>query len=373
MKLMIDIIIRKIKLILLRHKYIRDQRFKSSTSRILLISHELSETGAPRMLLYAAICLKEQGAYVAILSPKNGRLAPEIRRAGIPIFLDRSIKKSAERSIAFEMARDFDTVVVNTIALQDCLKKISKIPCTKFVWWLHESQPLRQLAPFSHSFDHVTQLYVSRYAFEFSPLGSASHHILPNAIPDISSTIIPRKSSRLTFLVSGTIEPNKGFDTFIKAVQVIPVNIRNDCFFVLCGPTPEYQKTYWHALLEEIKCFPEIEYKGALSHQSQLQAIADADVVVCPSCDESFSLVLAEAAMLSKAVISSTHVGANEFFLNGALLEFPAGSHQALAEKMIFFYQNRGFLDSASIKSRESFVRNFSIEVFRDRLAEILM
>ena len=57
--------------------------------RILLVSHDLSLSGAPLMLLEVARALSEAGMLVVICSPVRGPLGEAVRDAGIPLFHPR--------------------------------------------------------------------------------------------------------------------------------------------------------------------------------------------------------------------------------------------------------------------------------------------
>ncbi|MBP1540816.1 MAG: hypothetical protein ILA25_01430 [Prevotella sp.] len=51
--------------------------------RILLVSHELTQTGAPRALLSLALMLRELGAEVEMVSLSDGEIQQEIVDAGL--------------------------------------------------------------------------------------------------------------------------------------------------------------------------------------------------------------------------------------------------------------------------------------------------
>lgn len=63
---------------------------------VLLISHELSMTGAPIALHYLARQLKKDGIFTVILSPKDGPLKSEIINDGFTVIVDDSITGSTE-------------------------------------------------------------------------------------------------------------------------------------------------------------------------------------------------------------------------------------------------------------------------------------
>ena len=110
---------------------------ESQQKKILIISHELSLTGAPLILGDLAKQLKIQGFGVAIISPIHGPLQEELEKHGIEIIINSLILRDAREVIRY--LENADLVLANTIlswravySAKSCVK-----PC---IWWVHESQ-----------------------------------------------------------------------------------------------------------------------------------------------------------------------------------------------------------------------------------------
>ena len=107
---------------------------------VLFVSHELSLTGAPRMLFYAARVVQQAGGFPVVVAPEDGPLREEIVRAGIVVIIDASVRHN---HFLFErFARNFDLAVVNTIAFLGVVRQLSAIETLRTVWWLHEARSL---------------------------------------------------------------------------------------------------------------------------------------------------------------------------------------------------------------------------------------
>lgn len=102
---------------------------------ILMISHDLSRTGAPLLLVETAQALLEQGAAVRVATlsddAKGWNLASEF---GLPL---------VPRETAISHGRDADVIVVNTTSAQSkewvktCLETAPEL-AKKISWWIHE-------------------------------------------------------------------------------------------------------------------------------------------------------------------------------------------------------------------------------------------
>ena len=129
-------------------------------------------------------------------------------------------------------ARNFDLAVVNTIALSAVVRHLSAIENLRTVWWLHEAKSLhlrlRDLQ--GVQWERICALCVSDYAKSFVPAG-IDVQVIYNGIPDAAGNISSREINPLTFILSGTIEPRKGQDIFVKAVALLPPAVVESAVF----------------------------------------------------------------------------------------------------------------------------------------------
>ena len=52
----------------------------------------------------------------------------------------------------------------------------------------------------------------------------------------------------LTFILSGTIEPRKGQDIFVKAIALLSPAVRKECRFLLTGKLWDMHRDFWRAI-----------------------------------------------------------------------------------------------------------------------------
>ena len=341
--------------------------------KVLLVAHELTATGAPRMLFYAALAVKNSGGIPVVLCSQDGVMRGQMEEKGIAVVVDKQVMSSF--FLLRSLARRFDVVVVNTVVLSPVVRLLSEIEGVRVIWWLHEAQALS-----THLRDNkdlanrdIQLLCVSEYARSFVP-STFQSLVLRNGIPsDVSVGRLNREHNKFTFSLVGTIEPRKGQDIFFNAIALLPDDIRINCIFVLAGKLWDNNKMFWEQALESVSGCSEIQYLGLLDHTQIIELIARTDVQVCCSRDEPFSLVCLEAAMTGCASLLNENVGVVEVFSSeNSCLVFEANNPQSLAEQMVYAYQNPKEVQALGQRARETFERHLTIEQFSKAFLELL-
>ncbi|WP_075884005.1 glycosyltransferase [Candidatus Protochlamydia sp. W-9] len=122
--------------------------------KISLITHELSLTGAPKVVVDLAIRLKQDGHYVNVISLKNGPMRQQLENQGISISVipkftyDLTFHKNSFISKAARVINTFwmmlklqRTMIGNSVAVAFYLTLLSLNPFYRIFWYIHESLP----------------------------------------------------------------------------------------------------------------------------------------------------------------------------------------------------------------------------------------
>ncbi len=111
----------------------------TTSKTVLLISHELSLTGAPRALLNMAVAVKKAGMVPVIISNKHGELLEEIEKQGILCKIDINLLNlsSEKHPILQNYVSQFDIILFNTIVTAMLVTKMCNISAQK-ICWIHE-------------------------------------------------------------------------------------------------------------------------------------------------------------------------------------------------------------------------------------------
>lgn len=346
---------------------------------LLFVSHDLSLSGAPMMLLHAAAWCKRNGMFVAVMAPEDGPLRAKYESEGIPLIIDPLVETEHESFRAF--ARNFDCLVANTIRSSAVVRAMKKenVPV---VWWLHEpgsvgehylrEEPkLRAAMPLADVFFSPSE----RTASVYRPFTESPVKCLRNAIPDVRAEVgAPRDSAPhpLKFLLLASVEPRKGQDIFVKALAQLPSALQQSARFEIAGRIldPDFWPTF-APIAESIK---NLSVTGALSHDEALAKLNAADVVVCPSRDEAMPTVtILEAMSLGKAIVTTTMGGALEVFRDSesALLVRPEAP-DALAAAIRRLLEDPALAGELGAKARETYEKDFTIERLGGEFRELI-
>ncbi|WP_126747643.1 glycosyltransferase [Variovorax sp. DXTD-1] len=340
---------------------------------VLFVSHELSLTGAPRMLLCAAVAVLRGGGFPVVVAPEDGPMRRELEQAGVVVIVDESL---CEGHFLFErFARNFDAVVVNTMAVSAVVRQVEAIDDLDVIWWLHEGRALQTVLEAESGIDRtrVRLLCVSEYARAHLPADFRAD-VLYNGIPDRSGKVQKKPlAERCTFVLAGTVEHRKGQDLFAEAILLLPEDVRASCRFLLTGKLSEQNMPFWSGVRERMGTASALEYLGLLNHSELLDLLASADAVVCCSRDEAFSLVVVEAAMLSKPSIINPNVGVAEILQHKkSCLLFEAENAASLAEQMLAVFHDRGGMSNLGLEARKVYEERFTIDRFSEEFLRLV-
>jgi hypothetical protein len=114
-----------------------DAKVGRTEADLLFVSHDLSWSGAPLILLQVAKWCMERGFFVVVMSPADGPLRQEFADAGVPVIVDPLITTGHESFTDF--AHEFDCVVATTIFSAPVVQAVQKAGIPHF-WWIHEGR-----------------------------------------------------------------------------------------------------------------------------------------------------------------------------------------------------------------------------------------
>lgn len=112
---------------------------------------------------------------------------------------------------------------------------------------------------------------------------------------------------------------------------------------------------------------------GGLSRSEIHERYGEIDVVVCPSREETASIVVTEGMMYGKVCIVSEVAGMAAYIEdgeNGIICE--SENHVNLCDKMKWVIKNRKNLQTMGKRARETYEKYFSMESFGERLEKEL-
>lgn len=280
--------------------------------KILLLSHEMTYTGAPNSLLNVARTLRQHGHLVTIYTLHGGDFVREYHRHGFRVHYYDEKNYTDEQRRAF--SKKYDLMIANTVFCAEAAYNMQKNMPT--ILYLREARNLPDiLAKCDIDSRYITDaenvVCVSEYARDF--IAEAYH---PKRLWTVHNFLIKRKipkvkkdTDKVNFLIAATVEERKGISVAVDAYRQLPENIRQKACLHIAGRTPDWAESYWRNI--NLKGDPGVIYHSEISDRKEMdRLIALSDVIVVPSFDESCSLTVLEGAMFGKALIVTENVGA---------------------------------------------------------------
>lgn len=369
-----------------QHIYLKDKLYHElkhpARARILLVSHEMSLTGAPLVLLYMAEHIQQLGYQPVIMAPQDGPMTKEAVRSGIPVIIDHTILQPNTRIAA--IANNYSLVVANTIV---CAQVIHELGGTDIpvIWWVHESRASYQdiadskLLP-EQLQDNIHIYSVCDYARdllqEYRPHYQSD--ILNYYMPDYGELhpkckfTLPPHGNRKVFTLIGTMEPRKGHDILADAIRSLSGDVLDQCYFVIVAKAGDQD------IIDNIQqlCeqFPDSVKHYPLLNRDEITILhQQTDCLLCTSRDDPLPCVITEALSLGKPVICTENTGYKTILREmGSGLIYPNNDPAMLAQCITDFIRQPALSKSISANARATYDRYFSQKVFAANVNHLL-
>lgn len=350
-----------------------DNYDEMGNKKALLISHDLSLGGPALALMNAAIAIKNMGFDVTYTSMIDGPLAQNIVEQGIRIVVDENLQ--IQTLSESDWNEGFDLIICNTISMYVLLSERNMgIPT---IWWLHDSRQYYDGVD-RERICGINRKNLAVVAVSAIPKNAIQEFIydlnvgnLVYATPEVSGNIIKRLDKKsLSFITIGFIEPHKGQDLLVGAIKNIPNDILSECEFTFVGKNTSL---YAQELMIQVKNVPEIRVVGSVDRNKIHELIEDADVLICPSRQDSMPTVCAEAMMHSKPCLISDGTGTVNYIedeVNGLIFE--SENVEQLSAKIIWCYKNKDKLTEMGIEAYKVYKEVFSKEAFEKNIRELV-
>ena len=362
----------------------RNARASNSRRNLLLISHDLSLSGAPMMVSHLAKWCMAQGLFAVVMSPVDGPLRETLVKADVPVIVDpllatgyeaftkfgRQLPIKSHRSFT-KFARDFDCIVASTIFAAPLIRdaRAESIP---HVWWIHEGLVgdhfLKKYSVLPAVFG-LAGLIVIPDKFSrsiYQAFARCPIRVLPYGIPDVvqeSATGRETRVGRLRFLLLGTIEHRKGQKILLEALRHLPREMLNRSEFLIVGRPQDVK------LAAEVRAAAEssshLRFRETVTHSDALALIREAHVMICASWDETGPLTLIEAMAMGKAILS-TKVGVvgEKLVAEEDALFVEAGDAVGLAAGIERLIRDLQLVCKLATNARIAYEEYFSLERF---------
>ena len=338
---------------------------------ILLISHELTRTGAPIQLLMLAKTLSVLGYQPFVYSLSGGDLIEEFIKIGIPVICGFGPAQSVEW--INELVRDFNCIFINSLQLSEYVRYLS-ISKKHIFWWIHESSFM-----FSESDCIGIPKSKTLKILAASEKCSDSIRKYLNIEPTVLNICVEDQgisskepSKKTVFLWAGTLDLNKAPDILLKAILNLPFNYIHSSEFIFVGHAHNNNK-YAELIKTLALKLPNTYFMDAMDHGDFLQLMDLADSVVVTSLEETMNTVAIEGLMKGKIVVCTNGCGNTRYIENDKTgFVFPVRDYQKLSEIIKYIIDNNAKLDYLRKAGRNIYESYFTFNNFKQNIEKLL-
>ena len=340
----------------------------SSSKRIVMVSHHMGLTGAPLVLLKAAIILIQNGYEVELYADRYAELVDKALevRISVSVFVDFDFTDTEIK----QYFSNVDLIFVNTVTLFDLIKKLGRIE-KPVLWWLHEEDDV-----YKHYLIKQDDLKVNRNVHVYGVGKRATRSFkkysnnenieeLPYGVEEKK---IPRVSNneKTVFAIIGTVCERKAQDVLIETVLQNKANwIENAEFWIIGNIIESLRVKYEMPGL--------VKVWGTIEHDKVLELYSEIDVVVCPSRNDPLPVVVTEGMMNKKVCIVSDMTGSADYIIpyeSGLVCK--AGDVESLEDCINWVLDNKQEMKRIGENAYQIYKKVFSMESFEKNILEII-
>lgn len=344
--------------------------------RILVITHQLSRTGAPIVLLDMIRCYHRQGYSLEVITMLDGELRQELEELGIFVRIQEHFVAEAEEFLRY--AGNFQMVVANTLITFEAVQllKYTEIPV---LWWLHEGRQYFEhfhtvLPDFAELPSNVQVFSVGHYVQEvIEELYGVRTEILHLGVEDLK-TIIHKgmDTGKVRFLTAGTYSRMKGQDILAEAIRKLPQEYLARTEFYFCGNEQMYDEAVFHPVKRLCEEYENVTLLHQLSREETLAWMERCDCLIVPSRVDPIPTVAVEMMMKGNLCLCTEVCGIAHYIEDGVNgFTVPSEDTTLLVEKIQYIVDNNKELDAVRNGGRDVYEEHFSMDVFERRITEL--
>ena len=343
--------------------------------KVLLISHELTITGAPLSLKGIAALLKEDYE-LTFWSMKDGVLRSTLEKElNITPQIVHLCTADNYINICQTMAK-FDLVIVNTVVCNR-FANICEDFNIPYIWIIREAKDIPGYQKrFPELFKTIknckNNLYVvSEFTQIFlQDLLNIKIKVIHNFVKDEYKNTTIKLSSKVNFIFVGTIHRNKGLKVLIEALNLLPEQYKNSYTLSILGENVD--KRYQDELYKIQNNNKSINWCGVITAEARQKKFEESDVFIVPSYYEASSRVALEACMMGRPVIVTENVGAKYMVNDKTGWIVKARDTESLKICIENILENPQILPEMGEEARKMYLKTSTPEIYRKNLDKII-
>ena len=349
---------------------------KRSDKRILVVTHQLSRTGAPLVLLDMIDTLRKHEYQVDVISMLEGDLRGTLEGWGISVEIQERFIEASDRFS--ERACCYDLVVANTLITYEVIHILNgtRIPV---LWWLHEGRQYFDyfsavLPDFGRLGENIHVFSVGHYVQEVI---REKYHV-DTALLHFGIRDVPRKGEsrqtgkKVKFLTAGTYSKVKAQDVLAAAVHLLPQSYQGQVEFYFCGSQKVCDEEVFAAVRQLEVDFDNVHILPQQPHDAMLALMEECDCLIAPSRIDPMPTVAAEMMMKEGLCLLTDVCGVAHYVQDGVNgYTVPPENPKELAAKLLHIVDSREEWTGVQEAGRAIYEKHFSMEVFEPRALKL--
>lgn len=283
---------------------------------ILIFSHDLTESGAPRVVYEIAKLMTKAAHFVVVASPTDGPIRGALQELGVPVIVDELLL--TQHPSVFDLARNFDEIICNTVVTYPAVIQLADTVNT--YWYIHETSLFTDYA--ANRPDFVSALSKAKQLWAGSKLAATPiraynpgiqvlEYGLPGLESDTRETPATKANEKLIIRTFGSYEPRKGQDLMVLAVKHLPESLRAQCQFEFYGRILD--QSFFEGVNTLAEHIPQVNIHGDVDYNSYVKLILSSDMVVVPSRDDTLPLVSLHTLSAGKPLMCTLTTGTSAY------------------------------------------------------------
>ena len=345
--------------------------------RVLLISHLLNLTGAPKVLVKMAKILKKHGYYIVVATLHSGELEKELDKEKIPVVTLSEYEDNILSRQIIDFANIFDIIFFNTVESLKLAHILAGTSAYK-ICWLHEGKMTLDMLPERQirRLEYMDQIYTcaeycNKYFEEF--VDRDKLEVLHYGIEENEVLQFRHKrndDSKFVVTILGTVGYRKGHDILIESIEYIDDYILKNLEIRVVGAIID--EIVGNELNKLCETHSNIIYFGEVSNDQAISIIAESDLLIVPSRDDPMPVVITEAMILKKPVLMSSSVGTSSLVTNNVdAFVMEENTPEALSNKIMELFKNRRNLTEIGKNGYKIYLKYLSDVSFEKNILNI--
>lgn len=195
----------------------------------------------------------------------------------------------------------------------------------------------------------------------------------PNGIPDLYPKKVENKTQKTNLLFLSNLIQSKGIYILLDACKILKEEKTDFHCDIIGAESPDISK---YDFIEEIKkrgLSDHIEYHGPKYDDAKCFHLKRADILVLPTFQDCFPLVLIEAMQYRLPIVSTFEGGIPDLVVDKET-GFLCKHHDSdgLAEKLTLLIKNKELRSKLGENGYKHFRKNFTLDIFEKKMVDIL-